>query len=108
MSSVVVSMLSPANGAANASQLPNKINNSCFPATGADGKPVEPQVEVKATRFGLDVTEILKRHGIPLTMLPGSDTWWSTAIIRSSFSNVAASPLERHKSCLFYLVAPSR
>ena len=65
MSSVVVSMLSPANGAASASQLPNKINNSCFPATGADGKPVEPQVEVKATRFGLDVTEILKR-----TMLP--------------------------------------
>jgi len=38
-----------------------------------DGKRVEPSVEVKAIRHGIDVTEVLKRHGIPLTMLAESD-----------------------------------
>jgi hypothetical protein len=47
------------------------INVMDFHVT-ADGRQVEPSVEVKATRFGVDVTEILKRHGIPLTMLPGT------------------------------------
>ena len=38
----------------------------------AEGKQVEPSVEIKATRFGVDVTDILKRYDIPLTMLaPG-------------------------------------
>jgi hypothetical protein len=37
-----------------------------------EGKPVEPSVEIKATRFGADVTDVLKRYDIPLTMLaPG-------------------------------------
>lgn len=36
-----------------------------------DGKRVTPSVEVKATRFGVDVTAVLQRHGIPVTMLPG-------------------------------------
>lgn len=38
-----------------------------------DGRRVEPQVEVKATHSGVDVTELLKRHGIPLTMLAETD-----------------------------------
>ncbi len=36
-----------------------------------DGRRVEPSVEIKATRFGVDVTDVLKRHGIPLTMRGG-------------------------------------
>ncbi len=36
-----------------------------------DGRQVEPSVEIKATRFGIDVTAVLKRYGIPLTMLSG-------------------------------------
>lgn len=48
------------------------INFIDFTVT-ADGKPVEPQVEVRATRFGIDVSEILKKHGIPLTMLGAND-----------------------------------
>jgi hypothetical protein len=34
-----------------------------------DGKPVEPSVDIKATRFGVDVTELLRRHEIPLTLV---------------------------------------
>jgi hypothetical protein len=37
----------------------------------ADGQRLAPSVEIKATRFGVDVTAVLKRHGIPVTMLPG-------------------------------------
>ena len=37
-----------------------------------DGQRVEPSVEVKATRFDVDVTQVLKRYKIPLTM-QGSD-----------------------------------
>ncbi|HZP08272.1 DUF4424 family protein [Methyloceanibacter sp.] len=48
------------------------INFIDFQVT-ADGKRVEPQVEVRATRFGIDVSEILKKHGIPLTMLGAND-----------------------------------
>lgn len=36
-----------------------------------DGSPIKPSVEIKATRFGVDVTAVLQRHGIPITMLPG-------------------------------------
>lgn len=38
-----------------------------------EGRRVEPSVEVKATRFGVDVSNVLKRHGIPLTMRDGDD-----------------------------------
>lgn len=38
-----------------------------------DGKRVEPSVEVRALHSGVDVTELLKRHGIPLTMLAEND-----------------------------------
>jgi hypothetical protein len=37
-----------------------------------DGRGVEPSVEVKALRFGVDVTEVLRRHGIPPTMRTGT------------------------------------
>jgi hypothetical protein len=48
------------------------INFIDFQVT-ADGQRVEPSVEIKATRFGLDVSELLKRHGIPLTLLAEND-----------------------------------
>ena len=38
----------------------------------ADGEGIVPSVEVKATRNGVDVTEVLKRHDIPLTMNAGN------------------------------------
>ena len=43
------------------------VNVMDFQVT-VDGQRVEPSVEVKATRFGVDVTEVLRRHGIPPTM----------------------------------------
>ena len=48
-------------------------STSSISSVTADGKRIEPQVEVKATRFGLDVSELLKRHEIPLTMLAEND-----------------------------------
>ncbi len=48
------------------------INFIDFQVT-ADGKRVEPQVEVRATRFGIDVTAVLSKYGIPPTMLGTSD-----------------------------------
>jgi len=39
-----------------------------------DGKPVKPSAEAKAARFGVDVTDVLRKYGIPLTMLDKSDT----------------------------------
>jgi len=38
----------------------------------ADGEGIVPSVEVRATRNGVDVTEVLKRHDIPLTMNAGN------------------------------------
>lgn len=38
-----------------------------------DGKEIMPQVQARATRFGVDVTEVLQRYGIPITMLSGPD-----------------------------------
>jgi hypothetical protein len=47
------------------------VNVMDFQVT-VEGKPVVPSVEIKATRFGVDVTDVLKRYDIPLTMLaPG-------------------------------------
>lgn len=48
------------------------INIMDFQVT-VDGQRVDPSVEVKATRFGVDVTQVLKRFGIPLTMRDGDD-----------------------------------
>ena len=35
----------------------------------ADNREVTPQVEARATRFGIDVTDVLSRYGLPITML---------------------------------------
>ncbi len=43
------------------------VNVMDFQVT-VDGRRVEPSVEVKAMRFGVDVTDVLRRHGIPPTM----------------------------------------
>ena len=48
------------------------VNVMDFQVT-VDGKKVEPSVEVKATRFGVDVTDVLKRYNIPLTMAGGDE-----------------------------------
>jgi hypothetical protein len=39
-------------------------------SAGAAGvlAPIEPSIEIRASRFGVDVTEVLRRHGIPPTM----------------------------------------
>jgi hypothetical protein len=34
-----------------------------------DGKPLTPSVDIRAARFGVDVTEVLKRYNIPPTMI---------------------------------------
>lgn len=39
-----------------------------------DGQEVKPQVQARATRFGIDVTEVLQRYGIPVTMLSGPES----------------------------------
>lgn len=49
------------------------INFMDFQVT-VDGRRVEPKVEVKATHSGVDVTEVLKRHGVPPTMLAENET----------------------------------
>ena len=67
------------------------INFIDFQVT-ADGKRVEPQVEVKATRFGLDVTELLKRHGIPLTMLAEDDA--ATGALHEKLNDLPADARE--------------
>jgi hypothetical protein len=48
------------------------INFMDFQVT-VDGRRIEPKVEVKATQSGVDVTEVLTRHGIPLTMLAANE-----------------------------------
>lgn len=79
--------------------LPEKrdpINFIDFHVT-VDGRRIEPQVEVKATRSGVDVTEVLKRHGVPLTMLAESDA--ATVALNERLSDLpyaAKRELERH------------
>jgi hypothetical protein len=34
-----------------------------------DGKRLDPSVDIRATRFGVDVTDVLKRYAIPPTMI---------------------------------------
>lgn len=36
-----------------------------------DGKKVDPSVDIRATRFGVDISEVLKRYGVPSTMIAG-------------------------------------
>ena len=36
-----------------------------------DGRPVTPSVDARATRFGLDMTGVLRSHGIPVTPSAG-------------------------------------
>lgn len=36
-----------------------------------DGKEIVPQVEARATNLGIDVTDVLSRYGIPITLLSG-------------------------------------
>jgi len=38
-----------------------------------DGKKLKPSVEIRATRFGVDVTDVLRRYDIPPTMIASSD-----------------------------------
>ena len=72
------------------------INFIDFQVT-ADGNRIEPSVEVKATRFGLDVTDLLKRHEIPVTMLGANDA--ATAALHDKLDNLpsdARQELERY------------
>jgi Domain of unknown function (DUF4424) len=63
----------------------------------ADGKPVEPSVEIKATRFGVDVTDVLKRYDIPLTMLaPGEGAGSALNTRLDDLSQDARQELERY------------
>ncbi len=48
------------------------VNFIDFSAT-VDGEPVAVLADVKATRFGVDVTDILARHGIPATLVGDED-----------------------------------
>lgn len=72
------------------------INFIDFQVT-VDGRRVEPQVEVKATRSGVDVTEVLKRQGVPLTMLAENDA--ATVALNERLNDLpeaAKRELERH------------
>ncbi len=48
------------------------VNVMDFEVT-VDGKKVDPSVEIKATRFGVDVTDVLKRYDIPPTMIASGE-----------------------------------
>jgi len=48
------------------------VNVMDFEVT-VDGKQVEPSVEIRATRFGVDVTDVLKRYGVPPTMIASGE-----------------------------------
>ena len=47
---------------------PDPINWIGFKVS-VDGKELIPQVEARATHLGIDVTDVLNRHGLPITML---------------------------------------
>ena len=48
------------------------VNVMDFEVT-VDGKQVEPSVEIRATRFGVDVTDVLKRYDVPPTMIASGE-----------------------------------
>lgn len=71
------------------------VNVMDFQVT-VDGKQVDPSVEVRATRFGVDVTDVLKRYNIPLTMA-GGDQGSAAAYDRlNALPEDARSELERY------------
>lgn len=62
-----------------------------------DNRRVEPMVEVKATQSGVDVSEVLKRHGVPLTMLGDSDAATAALLDRlRDLPDAAKRELERY------------
>lgn len=62
-----------------------------------DGQRVEPKVEVKATQSGVDVSDVLKRHGVPLTMLGESDAATAALLDRlRDLPDAAKRELERY------------
>jgi hypothetical protein len=61
-----------------------------------DGKQVEPSVEVKATRFGVDVTDVLKRYNIPLTMAGGDEASTAAYDRLNALPEDARRELERY------------
>ncbi len=71
------------------------INVVDFQVT-VDGRPVAPSVEVKAMRFGVDVSAVLARHGIPVTMVPGTGGGEAPRERLDNLPAEARVELERH------------
>jgi hypothetical protein len=67
------------------------VNVMDFEVT-VDGKKVEPSIDIKATRFGVDVTEVLKRYDIPPTMI-GADALFDRL---NDLPQAARAELERY------------
>ena len=62
-----------------------------------DGKKVEPSIEIKARRFGVDVTDVLKRYAIPPTMIASAEEAGSALNDRlDELPQGARAELERH------------
>jgi hypothetical protein len=61
-----------------------------------DGKTVEPEIEIKATRFGVDVTEVLRRHDIPPTMIAAGDGGSALHDRLDNLPQAARDELERY------------
>ena len=72
------------------------VNVMDFQVT-VEGKPMEPSVEIKATRFGVDVTDVLKRYDVPLTMLaPGEGAGNALSDRLDNLPEDARKELERY------------
>ena len=71
------------------------VNVMDFQVT-VDGKKVEPSVEVRATRFGVDVTDVLKRYNIPLTMAGGDEASTAAYDRLNALPEDARRELERY------------
>lgn len=61
-----------------------------------DGKPVKPSVEAKATRFGVDVTAILQRYAIPITMIAPGEAGSALSARLNGLPDEARRELERY------------
>lgn len=62
-----------------------------------NGRPVTPKVYARATRNGVDVTGLLKRHGIPLTLFTASSKEADALFARlNGLPAQARAELERH------------
>jgi hypothetical protein len=62
----------------------------------ADGKKVDPSVEIRATRFGVDVTDVLKRYNVPLTMAGGDEESQAAYDRLNTLPDDARRELERY------------